>query len=233
MSNGGEPQMQDAADISTTVGVDLDDELVRLRIEGAIAALDGIEAVRLVPGTTRPVDELHVVVAPGRDPKHTARDLQSLLLANFGVDVDRRVISVVRLGDDAGKRLRDGLPRLALASVRIELVGDQTLVTVELTDGEDLVTGRSGPVAAAAVVEAACDATLEALTQGPVRSTLRLVGATVAEVGTERVALAALTASDGRTREVLTGSAVVRNHEGDAAARAVLDATNRLRRDQA
>lgn len=223
--------MQDAARIAGTADVDLEDELARVQIEDSIAALDGIEAVRLVPGTRRPVDELHVVVAPDRDPKHTARDLQSLLLANFGVDVDHRVISVVRLGDDAGKRLRDGLPRLALASVRIELRGEQTLVTVELTDGEARVMGQSGPVAEADVVEAACEATLGALTDGAERPTLRLDGATVAEVGTHRVALAALTTSDGRTRELLTGSAVVRHHEADAAARAVLDATNRLHRD--
>lgn len=211
---------------------DLEDHLVRLRIEEAIAALDGIEAVRLVPGTNRPVDELHVVARSDRDPKNTARDLQSLLLANFGVDVDRRVISVVRLGDDAGKRLRDGLPRLALGGVRIELRGDETLVTVDLHDGDERLQGESGPTADGQLVEAASEATLEAIAGQRTGTTLRLLGATIAQVGTEHVALAAVVATGGRTRDLLTGSAVVRRHEADAAARAVLDATNRLQRHE-
>lgn len=223
-------------------GVDLDDELVRLRIEDAIADLDGIEAVRLVPGSTRPVDELHVVVAPDRDPKQTVRDLQSLLLANFGVDVDRRVVSVVRLGDDAGKRLRDGLPRLVLSAVRIEVRGGQTVVAVDLAGHDEHgdhvgsaghVGATAGPASETAVAAAACEATLEALAGGLGDVTLRLVGASVTAVGSERVALVALTATNGRTRDLLTGSAVVRTHEADAAARAVLDATNRLHRDPA
>lgn len=215
--------------MSNLTGIDLDDELVRIRIEEAIAGVDGIEAVRLVPGTNRPVDELHVVVTPERDPRATVRDLQSLLLARFGVDVDRRVISVVRLGGGAGKRLRDGLPRVVLASVRIELTGPRTDVTVELAAGDDLLQGHGSAVEDGDVTAAASEAAVQALASR-LAPDLRLVGATTSQVGAERVALAAVAVSDGRTRQLLTGSAVVRSHEADAAVRAVLDATNRLRR---
>lgn len=208
----------------------LDADLDVVDIEEAIAALDGITAVRLVPGERRPVDELHVVVAPEREPKQTVRDVQSLLVARYGVDIDRRVISVVQLPSDTDKRLHDGLPRLMLDAVQIEVRGDETSVTIELYDGTEPVRGCAGPIRDDRIVEATAEATLDAIS-GRLATTLRLLGAEIAQVGPERVAVAAISANSGRSRDLLTGSAAVRRHEADAVARAVLDATNRMNRD--
>lgn len=213
------------------IDLDLDEGGTILRIEEAIAALDGIEAVRLVPGERRPIDELHVVVGPGREPKTTVRDLQSLLTAGFGIEVDRRVISVVQLPGDTGQRLRAGLPRLVLDTVQIEVRGSETSVTVHLLDGEETIRGAAGPVNADSVVTATAEAALDAIETLRPSMTLRLLGAELAPVGSERIAVAAIDAVHGRTRDLLTGSAVVRGYEPDAVARAVLDATNRLRQD--
>lgn len=213
------------------LGIDLEDELAVLEVEEALAALDDVEAVRLVPGDRRPVDELHVVVTPARDPKQTVRDVQSLLVARYGIDVDRRVISVVQLPSDTGQRLRDGIPRLVLDSVQIEVRGGETSVTVQLLDGEELVRGVVGPVEATGVVAATAEATLDAIADLRLDMRLRLAGAHIADVGPERVAIALVDATAGRARDLLTGSAVVRAYEADAIARAVLDATNRLRKE--
>lgn len=209
----------------------LDDHLVVVEIEEAIAGLDGIEAVRLVPGERRPVDELHAIIAPERDPKQTARDLQTLLAARYGIDVDRRVISIVQLPADTGQRLHDGLPRLVLDTVQIEVRGNETSVTVHLLDGDQPVRGCIGPVEDTEVAEATAGAALDAIRGLREDIDLRLLGAEIAVLGPERVAVALISAADGRARDLLTGSAVVRGYEADAVARAVLDATNRLRRD--
>ena len=210
--------------------IDVDDQLAVLSIEEAVANLDGIEAVRLVPGQRRPIDELHVIVTPDRDPKQTVRDIHSLLRAGFDLEVDRRVISVVQLPDDTGQRLRDGIPRLVLDTVQIEVRGGETSVTVLLEDGEEIVRGCAGPIGDEGPAVAAAEATLDALAERLVGTRLRLLGADIVAVGTEQVAVAAVDAIVGRSRELLTGSAAVRNSEPDAVARAVLDATNRLHR---
>lgn len=211
--------------------IHLEDQLAVVDVEEAIAALDGIVAVRLVPGERRPVDELHVVVDPGREPKQTVRDIQSLLVARHGVDIDRRVISVVQLSSDADKRLHDGLPRLVLDAVQIEVKGEETSVTVELYDGEVPVRGCAGPIRDDRIEEATAEATLDAINGLLTSHTLRPVGAGITQIGPERIAVAAISATSGRSRDLLTGSAAVRRHEADAVARAVLDATNRLHRD--
>jgi hypothetical protein len=102
---------------------------------------------------------------------------------------------------------------------------------VGLTDRDRDVLGAAGPVADSGVAQAAAEATLEAVNELLDGLVLDLLGARVVSVGAQRVAVAAVTASDGRTREALTGSAAIRTHEADAVARAVLDATNRLHRD--
>lgn len=211
--------------------IDLDDELAVLDVEESIAALDGIQAVRLVPGDKRPIDELHVVVTPGRDPKQTVRDLQSLLIAHHGIDIDRRVISVVQLPSGSGQRLRDGIPRVELDGVHIEVRGTETSVTVELTRGESRILGCVGPIGDSDVVAATAEATLDAIDDALPDHTVRLEGADITTVGPRQVAVVVVSASDRRTRDTLTGSAVVQRYEADAVARAVLDATNRLHRD--
>lgn len=216
---------------SARLDLDLDDELAVLDVEESIVALDGIQAVRLVPGQQRPVDELHVVVTPDRDPKQTVRDLQSLLVAQHGIDIDRRVISVVQLPSGSGQRLRDGLPRVELEAVHIEVRGAETSVTVELTRGETKVLGCVGPIDDSDVVAATAEATLDAVGDVLQGQTVRLEGAAITTVGTHQVATVVVSSSDRRTRDTLTGSAAVVRYEADAVARAVLDATNRLHRD--
>lgn len=213
------------------VGIDVDGELAVLNIETAVGDLDGIEAVRVVPGSNRPIDELHVIVTPDRDPKQTVRDIHSLLRAGFDLEVDRRVISVVQLPSDAGKRLRDGIPRLVLDTVQIEVRNNETSVTVVLADGDDTIRGCAGPIGDERPIQAAAEATLDALADRLEATRFRLLGADLAQVGTELVAVAAVHATRGRTTELLTGSAVVRHSEPDAVVRAVLDATNRLHRN--
>lgn len=210
--------------------LDLDDQLAVLDIEEAIVALDGIQAVRLVPGDKRPVDELHVVVTPDRDPKQTVRDLQSLLIANYRIDIDRRVISVVQLPSGSGQRLRDGLPRVQLQSVNIEVRGAETSVTVELSQGETRVLGCVGPITAGDDITTTAEATLDAVGEVLEEHTVRLEGAAITSVGPHEMAIVVVTASNRRTRATLTGSAAVMRYPPDAVARAVLDATNRLHR---
>ncbi len=212
------------------VDIDVDGELAVFNIEQAVGRLDDIEAVRIVPGSNRPIDELHVVVTPQRDPKQTVRDIHSLLRAGFDLDIDRRVISVVQLPRDAGKRLNDGLPRLVLDTVQIEVRGGETSVTVLLADGDETIRGCAGPIGDEGPVQATAEATLDALAERLGGTRFRLLGADAVKIGAELVAVAAVHATSGRTGELLTGSAVVRHSEPDAVARAVLDATNRLHR---
>ena len=64
-------------------------------LERALCSLPDVDAVRVVVDHKgRPV-EVHVVAAPEKLAKQISRDVHSYALASLGVDLDRRIISVV------------------------------------------------------------------------------------------------------------------------------------------
>src|SRR4249919_598706 len=66
-------------------------------VEAELCRLPEVVAVRMVVDDVgRPV-ELHVLATPTKTPKQIARDIQSVALASFGLELDRRIISVVQL----------------------------------------------------------------------------------------------------------------------------------------
>lgn len=226
--DGREMAITEHTNGSGTTSLDPTDADERRALERAIGDMPGVVAVRLVAGDGRPVDELHVVVAPDRDPKNTARDLQTVLLAQFGVDIDRRVISVARLGDTDVSTLRHGSPRLTLGAVVLTVRADEISVSVELEDDDgERVTGHAGPVDDRHVARAVAEATTRAVGEA-VDLPLSTRSASIVTAEQDRLALVTVQVEQRHGAEVLSGSALVRGAVPDAAARAVLDATNRL-----
>lgn len=209
---------------------DLHDADQRHRVEGALTTIPGILAARLVAGYERDVDELHVVTTLQQTPKHTVRDVQTVLMAKFGVTTDHRVISVVQLDADAVVE-PPGTMRLAIERVGLANVGVRVTAEVELRAGDVVHRSEEGAAATAngrnrAVALATLGAVRSAL--GDIDVAIELDGVDLVDVGGVTTAVTVLTQRSGRGEEILSGTAVVREVASDAVARAVLDATNRL-----
>lgn len=212
-------------------------------VEREICRLPDVEIVRIVADHAGRVTEVHVVAHGTKHPKQIARDVQSVALASFGIELDRRTISVVQLGDGDGEPeidtatdadradLRDGgSPRPSIERVTVQTAGVRADVTVGLRLGDHEAQGHAeGSVAAATrhrlVARAAIDA-LRALV--PDADALDVDGAQILRVGSYDVAVVTLVHVATRSEQVLSGSAMVtRGHDTQAVVRAVLDATNR------
>src|SRR4249919_1589589 len=99
---GADPGPDRGDDLSMLDPVEVED------IEREICRLPDVEIVRIVADHSGRITEVHVVAHGPKHPKQIARDVQSVALASFGVELDRRTISVVQLGDaDAGTDLGD------------------------------------------------------------------------------------------------------------------------------
>ena len=68
-------------------------------IERDLARIPAVSSVRVIVEGDQ-VQEVHIVCGIGRSPKLINRDVQSLLAARWGVDVDHRKVSVVQLPDE-------------------------------------------------------------------------------------------------------------------------------------
>jgi hypothetical protein len=64
------------------------------RAEELIATLPGVLSVRIVPSETGAIDEVHVLTTDAVPPKATVRNIESALMAQLGLRVNHRKISI-------------------------------------------------------------------------------------------------------------------------------------------
>lgn len=229
MRDGLEPATEDPRWDGPAASTDLHDPLRRHEVETSLTSLPGVRAARLVPGYERAVDELHVVADTDRAAKQIVRDVQTALMAQYGVPTDHRVISVARL-EGASLPTRGSARRVTVRRVSVANEGLVTVAEVVLDGPEGSLQGRAdGPSSASGRRRAVARATLDALRPTlPEDRHLEVEGVEVVAMTGTPVAVCLVhvhTTTGGRSR---SGSAVVGGDENDAVARCVLDATNRL-----
>ena len=211
-----------------TVGFDL------TQVESELCRLPDVTAVRIVADDAgRPV-EVHVLAHAGKPAKQIVRDVQSVALASFGFDLDRRIVSVVQLAaNGAALQSQATTPqsttRPRIVTVQAQSSGFRTAVQVTLGTPEDERTGYAeGSIAASSRPRLLAEATLDALRQlEPAAECLDVDTALVARAGAHDVVVVLLVSVDPPHERHLSGSAIVYQHTDDAVVRAVLDATNR------
>jgi hypothetical protein len=173
---------------------------------------------------------VHIVANAGKHPKQIVRDVQSIALASFGLELDRRVISVVQLGTGTLEEPALGDPRPSIVAITAEANGLRSLVRVTLARDEDEAVGfAEGSIASTARHRLVATATVDALRQiEPAAECIDVDHAQIVRVGSNDVAVVTVVFVVPPSEQLVAGSAIVRpQQEADAVARAVLDATNR------
>lgn len=195
-------------------------------LEESISRLETVDAVRVVSDGDV-ITEVHIVAAPSKPAKQVVRDVQSLAMARFGVNIDRRVISVVQIAEDHDRSERRERP--VLMRLLEQPNGTRNEVTVTLRwKGTDYVGSSSGPAAATARYRLIGEATLDALGNTFANAApLALDAIGPAGVGMRTIMIAVVVATTQTGDELAVGSSVASGDEGEAAVRAVLDALNR------
>mgnify|MGYP001546490669 CR=1 FL=1 len=97
-------------------------------LEETLCRLPTVDAARVV-GENGTISEIHILGSPGQAPKQGVRDVQSLAMAQFGLTVDRRVISVVQIETE---ELGGGYPQ-AIDDIDEEPACSKLTVTVSLS----------------------------------------------------------------------------------------------------
>lgn len=220
-------------------------------MERAVSRIPGIQAVRVVTEEER-VAEVHVLANRSRSPKQLVRDVQSVVLTNFGYDIDYRIVSVVQLEDDA-EAVRAGEAGRAEEAGRVAPEGEAAAssapqarsarpalarVAAETTgfDADVRVLIRQDGVEREGVAHGSATAGLKLVAQAVLDAVRPQLGANAVEVefadvvpaGSRQVAIAMFRLLTGRGDHVVVGSAIVRRDPNDAVAKAALDAVNRL-----
>ena len=195
-------------------------------LEESVSRLETVDAVRIVSdGET--VTEVHIVAAPSKPAKQVVRDIQSLAMARYGINIDRRVVSVVQLAH--GDLTTASKERPMLVRLLEQPNGTRNDVTVTLRwKANEYVGTTTGPAASTARYRLIGEATLDALGNTFANAApLALNAIGPAAVGMRTVMIAVVVATTQKGDELAVGSSVTGGDEGEAAVRAVLDALNR------
>jgi hypothetical protein len=203
-------------------------------VEAELVRLPEVNAARIVGDPAgRPV-EIHVLASRGKHAKQIARDVQSVAMASFGLELDRRIISVVQLEGGVVQESVESEPvgpaRVTIEGITAEHNGVRSTVRVTLSSDEEEVTGTAdGTIASSIRYRLVAEATLDGLRQlVPAADCAAVEMAGVVRAGERDVAIASVVFVIPPLEEVVSGSALVRAAgEAEAVARAVLDATNR------
>lgn len=203
-------------------------------LEARLRQLTGVQAVRVVTGPDRRPTEIHVLAMRDKAPKQVVRDVQSLAMAEFDLEIDHRIVSVVQLdgGTDSTAEAESVGPvpvnRVTIAAIAVESAGAYAQVMVTLGSAGSSMTGTSrGPVGAGNRARIVARATLAAVAQLVNLDAAEVDHAQVVTLGGREVAVCTLNFVTQHGEQVVSGSAVLRNDPADAVARSVLDALNR------
>jgi hypothetical protein len=217
-------------------------------LEESIRQIPGVRAASVVTDAQAQPREVHVLAAPGKPAKQIVRDVQSLAMAQFDIDLDHRIVSVVQIEDEAGGETPviedlddpavvaadevleaiEAQARPEIAEIGVRSTGAEIEVEVRLELDDDTFVGiERGAAAASARPRLVASATISALDE-LLGLPAAVESAAVVDTGTHSVALVVLTLSVPRIgAQSVAGSAVVRGDETDAVARAALSAVNR------
>jgi hypothetical protein len=224
-------------------------------LEQEICRIPEVSAARIVTNDEGVPVEVHILAAPTKLAKQVVRDVQSVSMAAFGVELDRRLISVVQLegstlrlapapeGESEEEALPEELPgppapllvsvpsgRTRLVAVHTQRSGRRARAEVTLAGPTGEASGSAeGMYTESASLRLVCLATLGALRRlDPQAERTDLESAAVMTLGVRQIAVVSVVFVEGATEELCTGSALVRVSGGfDAVARATLDAVNR------
>ncbi|MFN8168539.1 MAG: hypothetical protein U0S36_07120 [Candidatus Nanopelagicales bacterium] len=213
-------------------------------LEESLRSIPGIRAASVVTGPDARPTEVHVLAQPGKPAKQVVRDVQSVAMAQFDLDIDHRIVSVVQIADETASEVGDSsetsehssthadeepaVTRPALTSITVKSSDGESEVQVSLAIGGSVFSGHaSGPGAPVHRPRIVAAATLAAMTE-LLGIPAQIESAQLLEIGLREVAVTVLTLTIPRLGEqVLCGSALVRGDEEDAVARSVLAAVNR------
>ncbi len=212
------------------------------RAEALVVRIRGVTACRISVNGTGQITEVHVVAATDKPPKLVARDVESCLKAELGIDVDYKTIGVVIVSDFTPETesapadvvqefpIEEHPARFAFRSVNIFLSREAVRAEVELvrsgvdafgSSSDDRVSGEPRRLVAGATLRAVSE-----LLDGEIRLCLGEV--LKVALGDATAFVVSVDVVDTRGTKRLAGCSILSGDPNQSVVFATLDAVNRV-----
>lgn len=198
---------------------------VSIAWQDLICRIDGVYAAKVVMAESGHPEEIHILASDKKSPKSITRDIQSAIMATYGISLDYRIISIAQVASDFVEKTE----RLRFAGIETRVFDGQGEVSVFLARGDDRFIGKStysGKHTASRFRSVAL-ATMDAIALHFGREftgKYELISAETTEIGGKIAAMVSICDEQGRQ---LLGNAYITEDSDNAFVRAVLNALNR------
>lgn len=196
-------------------------------IESALLRVKDILYVRVALDQSGEIEGLHVLARASRAASRISRDVQSVLSAQFAVEIDPAKISVAQIAGELETAIPPLRPRLR--SVWYGVEGNEARARVILDiEGKTIEGLASGGCSRTNRLRLVADATLNAVNSflGDLYS-CELEDALQVVLSNQPVVVVTVRVCTPQKSESLTGSCMIRRDDLEAIARATLDSLNR------
>lgn len=208
------------------------------RAENLLTSLEGILSARVVTTPLGEVSEVHILAQAGLQPKQLVRNIESALLAQLGLKVDHRKISIAQTAEvrpiEALERdsVRDKVLQRTVLFENLAVAPGRRphriSITVTLSyRGQTESAEEESSDTPRSRVEAAAKAAVTVLDRLLLESSIALEGAKIVDGFDREFAFVAVQGLGGREMTLMTGTSEIKESGERAAVFAVLDATNR------
>lgn len=206
--------------------IELKSELDRL-----MSSLNGVMAARTILNEQDEIIEIHILSDLSKSPKQLVRDIQSAIMASFGIEIDYKLISIAQVNSNMVVPTASIDPRLTIRKIVISLDANNIETTVVLGFEDKTFEGScKGPLTGRNRVFSAANACLNAIKNylGPAFNITMLDLQRNTIAGNECFVIA-LSLVEPSGEAVLYGIAPIASPETEvqAAVMAVLSALNR------
>jgi hypothetical protein len=136
--------------------------------ERAIKQIKSVIAARINTNSQGEIEEVHILAGSERAAKQIVRDVESILVTQFDMQIDHKKISVAQVEDDEeeGSFTTVESTRPKLVGVTLRTVNGVADVKVELLTGDKIIEGiTQGPSSAHNKLRLFVEATLKALSR--------------------------------------------------------------------
>ncbi len=210
------------------------------RVERLLQTVEGVDSLKIVPDARGGIDEIHVLSGSDLGAKQIVRNIESALLAQFGLQVDHRKISIAQIRDrdiptlepepDTQPAVREARRRLLLDSFQMERrAGERVLCRIRLRNGEEVYEGEhEGLDYSKSRLEVAAQALLNTLNKvADGQATFAVEGVAELDLFGRRMIAVIVQGFSGRHAIALPGISKIHDSAEEGVVLACLSATNR------
>lgn len=204
-------------------------------IEKFLKNLNGILFAKIILSDDEDIKEIHIITNHSTNPKKVIRDIESLLLAKYNIEVDYRKISIAQVKEDEinnGHMTDESKPlvRLKISDVKISNKGNHFEVVVDLESDGKIFSGRMSGVNweknhEYLVAKAALEG-INSFLEGSVFFQIDEIREIELE-SNKKLAVVSIDLINSKRKENLVGSTMVDGDFNHAVVKAILKATNR------